>query len=187
LYPEVASPEMDVLQWLPEYRMLVCKRCGVAMTKEKLSGHLMQHSSSFATPKLIYAFTKKILPTILDAQILDPSKEPIVLPAPDREALPGLKVIRGFGCNHCPFVSKNLSSIQRRFNESHAAVRRRRGGLRSYASQEGLAFPQITQIAACCTTGTCHVFRLWSLGYVTSPLWGSGACQLSIEGNPVIA
>jgi hypothetical protein len=79
--------------------------------------------------KLIYAFIKKILPTILDGQILDPSKEPVILPAPDCEALPGLKLILGFGCNHCPFVSKNLGSIQRHFNESHAAVRRRRGGL----------------------------------------------------------
>jgi hypothetical protein len=89
----------------------------------------MQHSSSFATPKLIHAFIKKILPTILDRQILDPSKELVVLPAPDREALPGLKVIRGFGYNHCRFVSKNLGSIQRHFRASRTAVRRRRGGL----------------------------------------------------------
>lgn len=124
---------MDVLQWLPEYRMLVCKCSGVAVTQAKLFGHLrqlhMQHSPSLGTPQLIHAFIKNILPTILNGPILDPFKEPVILPGPDREALPGLKITRGFGCDHCPFVSKNLGSIQRHFNEKHAAVRRRRGGL----------------------------------------------------------
>lgn len=95
--------------------MLVCKCCGVTITQGKLFSHLrklhMRHSSSFAIPKLIHAFIKKILPTILDKQILDPSNKLVILLAPDREVLLELNLIRGFGCNYCLFMSKNLGSI----------------------------------------------------------------------------
>jgi hypothetical protein len=83
----------------------------------------MQHSSSFATTKLILTFIKKTLPTVLDGPILDLSKEPVILPLLNNEALPGLKVTGGLAC------SINLGSIQRHFNETRAAVRRKRGGL----------------------------------------------------------
>jgi hypothetical protein len=163
------SIQMEVLPWLPEYRVLICKRCGVALTQAKLFHHLrelhMQHSSSFATTKLIHTFIKKTLPTVLDEPILDLSKEPVILPLLNNEALPGLKVTRSLGCNHYPFVSINLGSIQCHFNETCAAVRRKCSGLLGTAKGE-------------------LRYRLDVEHYGKSPAWHQAYYQRFFSGGP---
>lgn len=126
---------MDILLHLPAHRVMVCLPCGIAVAPHRLQNHLKKlhlgQSGPLATRELVRRFVIDTLPSILDRPLLDPRAESVQLPATDSEALPGLKVHTGLGCNHCAAVCKNANQIRQHYNTSHAAVRKHRGGPRT--------------------------------------------------------
>jgi hypothetical protein len=107
---------MDILLHLPAYRVLVCQPYEVVVAPYRLQDHLnkfhLGQSRVLATRELVRRFVIDTLPSILDRPLLDPRAELIELPATDSEALPGLKVHIGLGCNHYPVVCKNVNRIR---------------------------------------------------------------------------
>lgn len=72
------------------------------------------------------------IPAILDRPLLDPRREHVSLPALDCEALPGLHIHRGVGCNYCRLVCKGTEAMRKHYNVEHALVRRTQGGVRRH-------------------------------------------------------
>ena len=71
---------------------------------------------------------KNRLLTSLPCELLNPLAESIPLPPSDTKAFLALKLHVGFGCTHCPVVSKREEEIKRHYNICHAKIRRGRGG-----------------------------------------------------------
>lgn len=60
-----------------------------------------------------------------------PYSESIVVLCEHRDLFPHLEVRSGFGCTYCLFVSQCTISLRQHYDAQHAAVRRRRGGLKN--------------------------------------------------------
>jgi hypothetical protein len=125
---------MDILLYLPSYRVMVCKPCGVAIAPHRLQAHLnklhVEQSTALASRDTVRRFVNETLPSILDSPLLDPRKENVHLPDLDCEALPGLKILQGLGCNSCGYVCKGIDQIRQHHNVEHASFRKHRGGPR---------------------------------------------------------
>lgn len=125
---------MDILLYLPSYRVMVCKPCGIAVAPHRLQAHLnklhVEQSTALASRDLVRRFVNETLPSILDSPLLDPRKENVHLPDLDCEALPGLRILQGLGCNSCGYVCKGIDQIRQHHNVEHASFRKHRGGPR---------------------------------------------------------
>ena len=132
MYIYSALIDMDLLQFLPEYRVLICKPCRKGLLPGKLFSHFrklhMADSPPLASIKSIRLLIDEVLPTHMDQPLLDPSKEPPLFPPADCDALPWLPIHDGWGCNYCHFVRKSVVDMRKHYNSAHARVRRRRGG-----------------------------------------------------------
>ena len=88
---------MDVLLYLPSYRVMVCKPCGVAIAPHRLQAHLnklhIKQLTALASCDTVRRFVNKTLPSILDSPLLDLRKENVHLPDLDCKALPRLKIL----------------------------------------------------------------------------------------------
>jgi hypothetical protein len=131
---------------LPSHGVMVCKPCGVAIAPHNLQAHLnklhIEQSTALASRGLVRTFVNETLPSMLEKPLLDPRTEEVHLPEPDREALPGLKISQGFGCNSRGYVCKGVNRIRQHHNVEHAPIRKHRGGKRmrnSSAAKDAVA------------------------------------------------
>lgn len=123
---------MDLLEYLPEYRILCCKACKIGLVPKHYARHLHQFHSrtspeleSLRTTRL---FVSDVLLPSLQTPPLQPQSEPVNFPGPHTTAFPALKVFKGLGCSYCSFVGPDRVTVSRHFNATHAAKRRSRGG-----------------------------------------------------------
>ena len=78
---------------------------------------------------------RETLPGILTQPLLDPQVEQAIVPSEECEPFPYLKIYSGFRCTHCRLVSQCTVRLQHHYNTEHAAIRRRRGGIKGSGSR----------------------------------------------------
>jgi hypothetical protein len=123
---------LDLFYLLPDQRILVCRACKAGVVPQHLVTHIRAHYRrlypDFGTKRSTVEWVKNRLLTSLPCELLDPLVESIPVPPSDTKAFPILKLHVGYGCTHCPIVSKREEEIRRHYNICHAEVRRGRGG-----------------------------------------------------------
>jgi hypothetical protein len=82
-YPQNVA-NMDLLEYLPQYRIVLCKLCKSAIHPSALpkhcqNAHARRHSMLFRN-KDNEMFAKETLPALLEQALLDPQKESLPLP-----------------------------------------------------------------------------------------------------------
>ena len=122
---------MDIFELLLDHRMVVCKLCETGIYPSVLPKHIRNvHPRHASQPRRELAiFEKETLPYLLGQALVDPHHEEVMLPDGEPSPLPYLRIHDGFGCNHCPLVSKTVGVLDRHYNRTHAPVRRGRGAL----------------------------------------------------------
>jgi hypothetical protein len=130
---------MDVLEFLPEFRVIVCKLCQNAIRPLAVSTHLRRvyarYNSNPASEKQIRKFTNKILQKLIETPLLDPRNESVIVPAIGQTPLPHLRIYNGFGYSYCPLVSQAVHVMRNHYNITHALERRSRGGRKCSGSR----------------------------------------------------
>lgn len=95
--------DMDVFEFLPDFRVVVCKLCQSAVYPSAISTHLRRsharYNSSSVSKKHIRTFINETPPKLLEMSLLDPRSEPVIVPTIDQTPLPHLHVYNGFGCS----------------------------------------------------------------------------------------
>jgi len=123
---------LDLFQLLPDQRILACRACKAGIVPQHLVTHIRAHHRrlypEFETKRSTIDWVKNRLLTSLPCELLNPLAESIPLPPSDTKAFPVLKLHVGYGCTHCPVVSKREEEIRRHYNICHAKIRRGRGG-----------------------------------------------------------
>jgi hypothetical protein len=130
---------MDLLEYLPQHRIVLCKLCKSAIHPSALPKHCQKvharrHSTLFSN-RNNESFEKETLPALLEQSLLDPRIESLPLPQTECEPYIHLLVEDGFGCNYCTLVSKTVSVFRKHYNVKHAPLRRSRGGQKSSGSR----------------------------------------------------
>lgn len=118
---------MELLHYLPDYRVLICKRCQYAISPSRFQTHMRtrhRDTIGFRTYQEIRATR-----AIVDASYLwtDPGLEPIPIPPADALPIPSLPLQRGLGCLECPYVCCEPKSMLSHVGAAHPHLRRRRG------------------------------------------------------------
>jgi hypothetical protein len=130
---------MDVLEFLLEFRVIVCKLCQGAIRPSAVDTHLRRvHArcnSSPASEKQTRKFTDEILPKLMETPLLDPRNEPVILPTIEQTPLPHLRIYDGFGCSYCSLVSQAVHVMRNHYNITHALEGRSRGGRKCSGSR----------------------------------------------------
>ena len=131
----------ESLLLIQEYRVLICKPCGYGIKPSALATHFRKRhqgqSHAFATAAQTAVFVRDLLNS-LPAPLLDPDKEQTIFPETDSEALPGLRLGIGRGCNYCAAVYANFKDLLQHYNVKHAPLRRARGGKKNNARGKSL-------------------------------------------------
>lgn len=131
--------DMDVLEFLPGFRVIVCKLCQSAIRPSAVSTHLRRvharYNSNPTLEKQIRKFTNEILPRFMETSLLDPRIESVIVPAIEQTPLPHLRIYDGFGCSCCPLVSQAVHVMRNHYNITHALERRSRGGRKCSVSR----------------------------------------------------
>ena len=123
---------LNLFHLLPEQRILVCRAYKAGVVPRHLVTHIRAHHrrlySEFRTKQSAVEWVQDRLLPSLPCALLDPVVESIPVPPTDARAFPILKVQLGYGCTHCPAVSKREDEIRKHYNAYHASVWRGRGG-----------------------------------------------------------
>jgi hypothetical protein len=124
--------EMDVFEFLPNFRVTVCKLCQSAIYPSAIGTHLRRsharYNSSLASKLQIWTFTNEILPRLIEFSLLDLRNEPVIVPAIEQTPLPYLRVYNGFSYSYCSVVSQAVDKMRSHYNIAHAPERRSRSG-----------------------------------------------------------
>lgn len=132
----VSIATMEILENLPEHRVLVCRPCGIAVAPHWLHGRICKlhvgQCTGLPANKAAQLLVDEDLPAMLDRPLLDPRREYVSLPALDCEALRGRHTHRRVGYNYCHFVCKGTGVMRKHYNAEHALVRRTRGGVQRH-------------------------------------------------------
>ena len=130
---------MDILEYLPQYGIVLCKLCKSAIHPSALPKHCQKahagrHSTLYSN-RTNESFEEETLPALLEQSLLDPRIESLPLPQTECKPFVHLRVEDGFGCNYCTLVSKTVSVLRKHYNVDHAPLRRSRGGRKSSGSR----------------------------------------------------
>lgn len=76
--------QTDIIEYLPQYRIILCKRCKYAIRLLLLARHLrrlhMRDSPLLASESLMRTFVHSTIPNILTSPLLDPVNGSLILP-----------------------------------------------------------------------------------------------------------
>ncbi|EXJ67987.1 uncharacterized protein A1O5_08601 [Cladophialophora psammophila CBS 110553] len=99
-----------LLTYMPDYGVVICKRCEFAIQPQAISSHLLRHH--------IYRGERQhLLETIGRLKLLDPAEVP--KPPPDISPLPYLQVSDGYRCNFP--ACGHLCISEKRMNQHHGS------------------------------------------------------------------
>lgn len=102
-------PEMEVFEFLPDFRVVVCKLCRSAICPSAIGTYVgrshARYNSSLASKSQIQIFTNKMLPKLMEFSLLDPRNVPVILSALEQTPLPYLRIYNGFSCSYYSIVS----------------------------------------------------------------------------------
>lgn len=135
----ILSADMDVLEFLPGFRVIVCKLCQSAIRPSAVSTHLRRvharYNSNPTLEKQIRKFTNEILLRFMETSLLDPRIESVIVPAIEQTPLPHLRIYDRFGCSYYPLISQAVHVMRNHYNITHALERRSRGGRKCSVSR----------------------------------------------------
>lgn len=87
---------MDVLEHIPEFRVVVCKLCKTAVYPSALRTHLRRahprYSAKSVSEEQFRSYTRITLPSILEHPLLDPRSEKVITPRLDQTPIPCLSI-----------------------------------------------------------------------------------------------
>ncbi|KAJ5605342.1 hypothetical protein N7510_010496 [Penicillium lagena] len=110
---------MDLFTYNPTYRVWICLPCRYAIQPSNLVGHLAvrhrRHPSS-STGQL-----RLVAHRIMSKQpCIDPTKgDAVVFPPADSLPIAHLPVYRGYRCPHCPYVSRDIRTLDKHRGQHH--------------------------------------------------------------------
>jgi hypothetical protein len=128
---------MDLFEYFPNFKVLVCRLCRYAIPPKAIKAHLeRKHRGDHhdLQGKDGPALTSRKLLSRPDIVLLDPAEETLAPPKPDSDALPFLEVHVGFQCKKCPKILCDTKSIVKHLRKIHK-ISRRGPGRPSISSQ----------------------------------------------------
>jgi hypothetical protein len=111
---------MDLFLYNPTYHLWICivPRCQYAVPPSTLLTHLRtRHGSHPAAATL--SLREAALEAMLQRPWADPAREPGLFPPPGGPPVPGLPVHQGYGCPHCPYITRSLKATQNHRRQAH--------------------------------------------------------------------
>lgn len=118
---------MDLFEYLSDYKVLVCRLCRYAVPPSWLQSHLQRRHKEDHDDlrgKSGPANVARKLLSRIDMPLLDPSRDPVALPAPDSDPIPYLEVQTGNKCLECCKILTDTKGIVKHLREAHNIVRR---------------------------------------------------------------
>ncbi|KAL6228589.1 hypothetical protein BDW75DRAFT_246594, partial [Aspergillus navahoensis] len=111
---------MDLFIYNPTYQVWICTapRCRYAVSPSTLLRHLRTRHRAHPSAATV-ALCEAALASMLQRPWVDPWREPCRQPAPGDPPVPGLPVYRGYGCPHCPYITRALKGIQEHRRKKH--------------------------------------------------------------------
>ena len=98
---------VDLVEYLPNYRVLCCEACKIGLRLTQHAQHLHDaHPRAwpgYRSLKATRVFVSEILLPSLLNPTLQPQRKQVSFPGPDTVALSALKVVKGFGVFTAPF------------------------------------------------------------------------------------
>jgi hypothetical protein len=135
---------MDILEYLPQHRIVLCKLCKSAIHPSALPKHCQKaHGrchSTLSSNRTNELFEKETLPALLEQSLLDPQVESLPLPQTECEPFVHLRVEDGFGCNYCNDRS-NAGRARRAARSLLRYSTLERDALLEVATSDRVAFP----------------------------------------------
>ena len=103
----------DTLIYLPDFQVLVCRKCQFAIQPSAISNHLKRH-------QIYRENRKRLLDTISQLQLHDPQDVP--LPDSGSPAIPTLPVYNGYTCllDSCGYNCASLKRMQSHVSATHS-------------------------------------------------------------------
>ncbi|KAL2783456.1 hypothetical protein BJX66DRAFT_344936 [Aspergillus keveii] len=102
------------------FRLHICTapRCQYAVPPSTLLTHLRtRHGSHPAAATL--PLREAALEAMLQRPWADPAREPGLFPPPGGPPVPGLPIYQGYGCPHCPYITRSLKATQNHRRQAH--------------------------------------------------------------------
>lgn len=123
----------ELFGYLLPYRVLACRLCETGIPLSQLVSHIRAwhrgFHACFKTPQSTTQWVNEQLLLSLPSRPISPFEEAVLHPPYTSLPLSLLKVFTGHGCSHCEYVCKAESDMRQHYNESHAKIRQRRGGV----------------------------------------------------------
>jgi hypothetical protein len=102
----------DLLEYVPQYAVLICRECRYAIQKGALQSHLLRH-------KVYREQRQRLLSSIAQLNLLEPHQVP--LPTPGSLQIDALPIISGYGCtaDGCKTLCASIKRMRRHRSEIH--------------------------------------------------------------------
>lgn len=110
--PAIRFGAHDLLEYNPQYRLLICRECQYAIQKNALESHLLRH-------KIYRADRQRLLSSIAKLDLLEPLQVP--LPAPTSPPVDALPLLSGYRCTAagCRHLTASSKRMKRHWSEIH--------------------------------------------------------------------
>ncbi|KAI9771734.1 MAG: hypothetical protein M1839_002748 [Geoglossum umbratile] len=106
-------PQGDIFRYLPDHRILVCVPCGYVVQPQSITSHLQKkehHDLSLKDRRALrtYALSHD-LTKLEDVKVPDAGAMP----------LPGLRLMNGYACGFCSYLTTNVYSLREHGRRKH--------------------------------------------------------------------
>ena len=110
--PAIRFGAGDLLEYSPEYSLLICRECEYAIQKNALESHLLRH-------KIYRGDRQRLLSSIATLDLLEPHDVP--LPAPGSPPVDALPIFSGYRCTAagCQHLTASSKRMKRHCSEIH--------------------------------------------------------------------
>ena len=107
---------MDLLRYLPEYQVLVCRSCQYALQPNYQVSHFVG-----APHRIAWNEASQILEPYQDYPMVEAKFGSLIMPVPDGLVLEDLEVFKnGLVCQHCDYVCTSEKGMENHCRKEHA-------------------------------------------------------------------
>ena len=118
---------MDLFVYMPEYKILICRKCKFAVPPSALKSHLERTHKGDHLDLRERGGPAAVVQEILsreDMPLLDPRQEKLAIPRHKIDAIPFLHLHSGHQCTICPQILCSIKGIGRHMRIAHGIIRR---------------------------------------------------------------
>jgi len=110
--PAIRIGAGELLEYNPNYSLLICRKCQYAIQKNALESHLLRH-------KIYRGDRQRLLSSIAQFDLLEPHHVP--LPAPGSPPIDALPTLSGYRCTAagCRHLTASSKRMKRHWSETH--------------------------------------------------------------------